>query len=88
MAKLDDQDLKNIKSLIEITLDEKLEEKFNEKLSHLPDKEEFYKRTDEMMTELKNIREEQTVLAQHSRDHTDNIEKLKKIHPNFQHTSV
>jgi len=43
---------------IEGLLDEKLEEKFNDKLRGLPSKDEFYKKMDEVMGELKAIRKE------------------------------
>ena len=77
MAALDNDDLKAIKGLIEITLDEKLDEKLDVKLSHLPTKNEFYTERDEVMTELKTIREEQTLQSQHLTDHDDRIEKIE-----------
>ena len=75
--KLGDEDLKAIKGLIEVTLDEKLDEKLNEKLSHLPSKEEFYGKMDEVMGELKAIREEQAVQGQNLSEHEDRIQKLE-----------
>lgn len=82
---LTDKDLKNIKELVEITFDEKLEEATEEMLAtkddirHLPTKEEFYKRTDEMMGELKAIRESQTILTgKVYEDHEPRIVKIEK----------
>jgi len=51
----------------------------------LPTKEELNSRMDEMMGELKTVREEQTLLSQHSKDHSDAIEALQKIHPMNSH---
>lgn len=55
-------------------------------LKYLPTKEEFYDQTDKLMEELKTVREEQSMLSQHSKDHSDAIEALQKIHPNNSHT--
>ena len=73
MATLDDQDLKAIQDLIDVTLDEKLDEK----ISHLPTKDEFYVKMDEVMGELKTIREEVAVLGHQVSDHHDRLEKLE-----------
>src|SRR4030095_10488748 len=75
MAKLDASDLKAIKGLIEVTFDEKLDEKLDERLSHLPTKDEFYEKMDEVMGELKTIREEQALQNQHQADYDERIEK-------------
>lgn len=75
MATLDNDDLNAIKGLIEVTFDEKLDQKLDEKLSHLPTKDEFYTKMDEVMGELKTIKEEQALQSQHLSDHDDRIEK-------------
>ena len=54
-------------------------------IKHLPTKEEFYQKMDEVMGELKAIREEQTLLAHRLPDHEDRLEKLEKIHPDYRH---
>lgn len=77
MATLDNDDLKAIKDLMEVTLDERLDEKLNERLGYLPTKDEFYLKMDEVMGELKAIREEQTVQSQHLSDHADRLDKLE-----------
>ena len=77
MATLDNDDLKALKDLMEVTFEEKLDEKLDEKLSHLPTKDEFYTKMDEVMGELKTIREEQTLQSQHLSDHDDRIEKIE-----------
>ncbi|MFZ5856620.1 MAG: hypothetical protein ACOYZ6_07305 [Chloroflexota bacterium] len=77
MAKLDDQDLKAIRNLVDVSLDEKLDAKLDEKLGYLPTKEEFYEKMDEVMGELKAIREEQAVQTHKLSNHEDRIEKLE-----------
>ena len=77
MAVLDSNDLKAIKTLIEVTFDEQFDERLDEKLSHLPTKDEFYTKMDEVMGELKTIREEQAVQSQQLSDHDDRIEKIE-----------
>jgi hypothetical protein len=76
MAILGDDDLQAIKGLIKVTIDEAIEQKLVTKqdLSHLPTKDEFYTKIDEVMGELKTIREEQTLQSQHLSDHDDRIE--------------
>jgi hypothetical protein len=76
MATLDNDDLKAIKALIEVTIDEK-ELITKSDISHLPTKDEFYTKMDEVMGELKTIREEQTLQSQHLSDHDDRIEKIE-----------
>ena len=83
-----DDDIKALKGLISVTIDEKIEEKqlvTKDDISHLPTKTEFFDRMDEVMGELKKIRENTNVLSQHSQDHSDDLEKLKEIHPDFEH---
>jgi hypothetical protein len=58
MSKLDPSDLDAIRDLIEVTIDEKLDQKLDEKLRFLPTKDDFYSKMDEVMGELKTIREE------------------------------
>lgn len=57
-------------------------------LKYLPNKEEYYAKQDEMMKELKAIRDEQAMLSQHSSDHSDRIEVLEKIHPHGVHIAA
>ena len=74
---LTQKDLDAIKDLIGVVVDEKLEEKLEEKLKYFPSKEEFFSRMDEVMKELKIIREEQTVLSHQVSDHNDRITKVE-----------
>lgn len=77
MATLDDQDLRAIRDLIDVELDETLDEKLGEKLSHLPTKDEFYEKMDEVMRELQAMREEVSVLSHQVADHDDRLEKVE-----------
>lgn len=81
-------DFKKLRVLIEEVFDYKFDEKFEssglvtkDDIKHLPTKEEFYAKEDALMKEIKDSREEQAMLSQHSRDHSDQIEKLQNIHP-------
>lgn len=79
MAILGYDDLEAIKGLISVTIDEAFEKKelaIKEKLSRLPTKDEFYTKMDEVMGELKAVREEQALQSQHLSDHDDRIEKI------------
>lgn len=60
---LTQKDLNKIETIIDERLEEKFDEKFDEKFKFLPSKDEFYEKMDEVMGELKAIREEQTVGA-------------------------
>ena len=85
-------DFDALKDLMEVTIDEKLEEKLDqkldEKLKYLPTKDEFYERTDQIMTELKDMREEMTVFNGRVADHGDRLEDLEKIHPHGHHVAL
>ena len=56
-------DLNNIKSLVEVTIDENNKLVSKEDIKFLPTKDEFYEKMDEVVGELKAIREEQTILS-------------------------
>jgi len=76
MVTLDNDDLKAIKALIEVTIDEK-ELVIKSDISHLLTKDEFYTKMDEVMRELKDVREEQAVQGQHLSGHDDKLEKIE-----------
>ena len=80
MGKLDDSDLKAIKGLIEVTVNEVIEKRelvTKSDLSHLPTKDEFYTKMDEVVGELKTIREEQPLQSHQLSDHEDRIQKIE-----------
>jgi DNA repair ATPase RecN len=77
------EDLKAIKELVRSEIDEaldaKLDQKLDEKLGLFPTREEFFKHLDEIMTELKAIRQEQEFQTYRLRDHEDRINKLEDV---------
>lgn len=80
MTKLDPDDFKAIKSLIEVTVDEVIEKKelvTKGDLSHLPTKDEFFDKMDEVMKELKAIREEQPIQSRKLSEHDDRIQRIE-----------
>ena len=77
MATLDDEDLKVLKDLIGVTFDEKLDEKLDIKLSHLPTKDEFYEQTGEIIKRLDNLEVEKDVLSHQVSRQEDRIGKIE-----------
>ena len=80
MATLDSDDLKAIEQIIEAKMDVVIENRqlvTKEDLSHLPTKDDFYGKMDEVMGELKSNREEQSVLGHQVSDHEDRIERIE-----------
>lgn len=78
-------DIKNIRELFQEILREILDlepgQTFDDKLSYLPSKEEFYKKEDEVLKELKTVREEMQILNDlHGKvnHHERRIEKVEK----------
>ena len=80
MATLDNDDLKAIKALMEVTIDEAIETKglvTKADISHLPTKDEFYEQTGEILKRLNDVEEEKDVLSHHVSSHSDRIEKIE-----------
>ena len=80
MATLDGNDLKAIKDLMEVTIDEAFERKgviTQDHMGNLPTKDEFYGTMDKVMGELKAIREEVSILAHQVSEHADRIDELE-----------
>ena len=82
---LTQKDLNQIESLVERKLDEKLDEKFTENNKQFMTRSEMLGSFDEIMGELKTIREEMTMLTHRSSNHDDRLGKLEMIHPNYAH---
>lgn len=74
---LTQRDLNQIEQLID--------EKLKEQTSHLPTKDEFFAKMDEVVGQLQKIEQELTVVTYQTKGHDDRIVKLEKIHPNGQH---
>ncbi len=71
------QDLKALKELMISVFDERFEVRIEEKLKYLPTKEEFFSRMDEMMGELRAMRQEQILLTHKVFKHDDEIDELQ-----------
>ena len=82
------KDLQALRELVETIVDERLDEKLDEKLSHLPTKDEFYKETLKILKKLDNVETAMKLTTSRVSTHSDKIEKLKKIHPSYQHASL
>lgn len=57
-----------------------------EDISHLPTREEFYSKMDEVMGELKKIRETNEILTPRTYDLVERVEAIEKIHPKGKHS--
>ncbi len=66
---------------IEKLIGKRLDEKFRESYRLLPSKEEFFNKMDEVVGELKAIREENTIIPGRLSDHEERITKLEDAHP-------
>lgn len=53
-------------------------EKVDEKTRNLPTKKDFFEKMDEVVGELKAIREEQPLISQKLSEHSDRIEKIEE----------
>lgn len=65
-----------IKDLDEI--EKIVDEKIDEKVRNLPTKNEFFSKMDEIMGELKTIRESTDALTHRASNHDDRITKIEK----------
>lgn len=80
MAHLDDDDLKAIKNLIVVTLDDAIEDKglvTKEDISHLPTKDEFYEETGKILKRLDDLEQEKDVLSGQVSNHEDRIKDIE-----------
>lgn len=73
-------------ALTENDLDQ-FEQIVEEKVSHLPTKDELYSKMAEVMGELKGIREEQEAMTHRLIGHEDRITDLEDIHPAGKHAT-
>ena len=80
MATLDNDDLKAIKDLMGVTIDEAIEKQelvTKKDISHLPTKDEFYEQTGEILKRLDDLEEEKDVLSHQVSRHGDRLEKIE-----------
>jgi len=68
-------------------LDE-IEKLIDEKIKHLPNKDEFYKAMDQIMGELKTMRETYELSVPKISEHEDRIIDLENLHPHGKHASL
>jgi predicted nuclease with TOPRIM domain len=70
-----------IKQLINVTVEEKLDEhglsEVSSKIDRLPTKDEFYTKMDELIGEVRDNREEQTVLSGQVSELRDRVDDLE-----------
>ena len=77
---LTDDEIRAIKEVVKISVDEAIDERelvTKDDLKYLPTKDEFYPRMDEVMGELKTIREEVFATNHSLENHEDRIEKME-----------
>ena len=80
MATLDNDDLKAIKDLIEVTVEEVIDKKelvSKSDISHLPTKDEFYEETGKILKRLDDLEQEKDVLSHRVSEHEDRLEKIE-----------
>ncbi|KKR72104.1 MAG: hypothetical protein UU16_C0046G0018 [Candidatus Woesebacteria bacterium GW2011_GWA2_40_7] len=77
-------DFEAFKELIKVTLEEQTETFLatKEDIKHLPTKDEFYSKMDEIMGELKATREEVVMFSDLNRKVNDHDERIEKIENN------
>jgi len=81
--------VKTFKSIYDY-VDKKIDEQTTQlraEFSYLPTKDDFYTMMDELMGELKAIREELPVLSHQTSRNSDRITALESIHPSGKHLS-
>ncbi len=59
-------------------VEEIIKEKLDEKIKLLPSKDEFFQKMDEVMGELKTIREEQIIIGHQTTENEERITTLEK----------
>lgn len=72
------QDLLKLQKIVSDTIDEKFKQFYNDHIKYLPTKEEHFKKMDELMGEVKAMRETQELHVQDHSDIDDRFEKLDK----------
>lgn len=87
---LTNQDLNQVRIVVKeemYYLKEEVKE-LKENIKQLPTRNELLDTMSELMGEVKNEREENTILDGRTSDHEVRIAKLEKIHPRGQHASI
>jgi hypothetical protein len=76
---LSDDDFKNLRDLMKAIMDEDETIVRKEDIQNLPTKEEFFSKMDEVVGELKRVREEATILSDLNRKVNDSEFRIEKI---------
>jgi hypothetical protein len=79
--KFTDEQYKALQEIIQLAVDEGLDRQLTEKLKYIPSKSEFYESMDRIMSELKAIREELTVVT--GKVYDDNEDRITTLEKNF-----
>lgn len=77
MATLDKDDLLAIKNLVDASVQDRFDEIVSEKIGLLPTRDEYYTKIDEVVGEIKKVREEQPLQAARLLNHEDRLEKIE-----------
>lgn len=59
-----------------------------EETAHLPSKDKFYEETLKILDELQEIRDDNKILNNQTKDYDDRLEKLEKLHPQGHHAVI
>lgn len=73
------KDFDKFEELIKHVVAEELDNKIPDYIKYLPTKDEFYNKMDELMGEVKAMRESQEIHAGTHTDINDRIEKLEQV---------
>lgn len=73
------KDFDKFEELIKQVVDEELDKKIPGYIKYLPTKDEFYNKMDELMGEVKSIRESQEIHTGTHTEITDRLEKLEQV---------
>ena len=82
------KDLAVIRHLVQVETVELIDQKIKERIGLLPTREEFFSKMDEIMGELKAIRQIVTIHGKQIPRNTTRIEKIEKIHPSGRHATI
>jgi len=83
-----DDDINSIKNLITVAVEEAIDNKklvTKDDISHLPNKDEFYKETAKILKKDEDLETDNKSLNNRVSENSDEIEKLKEIHPDNKH---
>ena len=77
-----------LKSLMSDTIKEEVPKLIKEQVGLLPTRDEFFTKMDEVMGELKSMREEFALTVPKISGYEERISALEEIHPDSKHASI